>query len=94
MDRDERAAAEQGPAGTQLVQFENGAQRFLRSLPSRPDTGDAEPLGSQSCIRTIDGAQQQNLWKPTTPTLKARRQEPTRVRCRLSSSRQVGYSRQ
>lgn len=79
MASDERAAGDDDLAGNGYVQFENGAQGFVRCMPCGAAEGEVELIGTQGRIRTIDDAQQVEFWKLTTPTLEGRRQEPARV---------------
>lgn len=78
MASDERAAGDEDLEGNGYLQYEHGVQGFVRATPCGGANWECEVIGTEGRIRTINDAQQIELWKVAVPTLPGRRREPAR----------------
>jgi predicted dehydrogenase len=78
MASDERAAGDEDLEGNGYLQYDNGVQGFVRSMPCGGANWEFEVIGTDGRIRLISDAQLIELWKNVTPTLEGRRREPAR----------------
>jgi predicted dehydrogenase len=78
MEDDARAATDDDLAGNGYLQFANGVQAFVRTMPCGGADWEFEVVGTAGRLRAVNDADQLELWKLATPTLPGRRREPAR----------------
>jgi predicted dehydrogenase len=78
MEDDARAASDDDLSGNGYLQFENGAQAFVRAMPCGAADWEFEVIGTQGRLRAVNDAEEVEFWKLAQPTLAGRRRDLAR----------------
>lgn len=78
MERDDLAAGDDDLRGNGYLQFDNGAQAFVRGLPCGAADWEFEVIGTQGRLRAINDGEEVEFWQLVPPTLPGRSREPVR----------------
>jgi len=78
VETDDTAGDDDDFAGTGFLQFENGAQAYVRTTPCGGADREVEVIGTHGRMRAIADADEVELWKLSPATLPGRRPEPAR----------------
>ncbi|MGI8856460.1 MAG: Gfo/Idh/MocA family protein [Thermomicrobiales bacterium] len=65
-------------AGNGYLQFDTGAQAFIRSLPCGAAEWEFDVIGTEGRLRALSDAEEVEFWQLAPPTLPGRRKEPVR----------------
>lgn len=75
---DEAARGDDDFQGNGYLQYDNGVQGFIRSMPCGAAEWDFEVIGTQGRLRAINDGEDVEFWKLAESTLPGRRREPAR----------------
>jgi predicted dehydrogenase len=78
MESDEQAQGNDDLAGNGYLQFDHGAQAFVRALRCGAAEWEFEVIGTQGRLRALNDGEEVEFWKLAAPTLAGRRREPAR----------------
>jgi UDP-N-acetyl-2-amino-2-deoxyglucuronate dehydrogenase len=78
MEDDTQAAGDDDLSGSGWLQFESGAQAFVRTTNCGAADWDFEVIGTRGRLRAINDAEEVEFWKLAAPILPGRRREPVR----------------
>jgi predicted dehydrogenase len=78
MESDELAASDDDLRGNGYLQFDNGVQAFVRTLPSGAAEWEFEVIGTEGRLRAVNDGEDVEFWKLVPPTLPGRSREPAR----------------
>ncbi len=65
-------------SGNGYLQFDNGAQAFIRSMPCGAADWEFDVVGTQGRLRALSDAEEVEFWQLAPSTLPGRRTEPVR----------------
>ena len=86
MESDDQAAGDVDLAGNGYLQFENGVQAFVRTMPCGAADWEFEVIGTAGRMRAVADAQEVELWKMAPTSLDGLRRSVARHLFPLSDS--------
>jgi predicted dehydrogenase len=78
VESDEAAASDDDFRGNAYLQFQNGAQGFVRALPCGAAEWEFDVIGTTGRLRALSDGEEVEFWQLAPATLPGRRQEPVR----------------
>ncbi len=73
---DEAAASDDDPQGNGYLQYANGVQGFVRTMPCGAADWDIEVIGTKGRLRSLNNGEQVEFWKLVPSGLDGREMEP------------------
>ena len=73
---DEAAASDDDPQGNGYLQYANGVQGFVRTMPCGAADWDIEVIGTKGRLRSLNNGEQTEFWKLVPSSLEGRGTEP------------------
>ena len=73
---DEAAASDDDPQGNGYLQYANGVQGFVRTMPCGAADWDIEVIGTKGRLRSLNNGEQVEFWKLVPSSLDGREVEP------------------
>ena len=73
---DEAAASDDDPQGNGYLQYANGVQGFVRTMPCGAADWDIEVIGTKGRLRSLNNGEQTEFWKLVPSSLEGRGLEP------------------
>lgn len=78
MESDEAAASDDDLRGNGYLQFDNGVQAFIRTMPTGGAEWEFEVIGTTGRLRAVNDGEEVEFWKLMPPSLPGRAREPAR----------------